>query len=94
MSELPERLTRARDLEIHEAQDGLVAFDPSPDRVHHLNHTCAVLLELCDGSRSTDELAALVGDLFELAEPPRQAVEDGLRELLEQGVLVRAAGGD
>ena len=90
MSQLPDRLTHATGLEVHETQDGLVVFDPKTDRVHHLNGTAAVLFELCDGSRDTTDLPTFVAVLFSLDEPPAEAVDDGLHQLMEQGVVVQA----
>lgn len=92
MEGIPQRLTQAEGLEVHEAQDGLVAFNPATDRVHHMNATSSVLFELCDGTRETGELLALVADLFSLDEPPAAAVEEGLRQLLNEGVLIQAPG--
>ena len=42
MEGIPQRLARVPKLEVHEARDGLVAFDPATDRVHHLNATSSV----------------------------------------------------
>lgn len=91
MTDLPERLTRAADLEVHDAEDGVVVFNPATDKVHHLNPTASALFELCDGSTSNDEVARLVGDLFGLDEPPIDAVLQGLRQLVDEGVLVGSA---
>src|SRR5215813_3396300 len=41
-------------------ETGYVAYDPTADRLHQLNSTAALLAELCDGSRSTDEIRQLV----------------------------------
>ena len=51
-------------LEIHEIDEGLIVYQDSTDRVHHLNHTAAVILELCDGTRSIVEIAQSVGRVF------------------------------
>jgi len=90
MNDLPDRLKHTEGLEVHEAQDGLVVFNPETDRVHHLNGTAAVVFELCDGSRETADLPALVAELFSLDDPPADAVSEGLGQLIEQGVLVQA----
>lgn len=90
MDTVPDCLKQADKLEVHEAQDGLVVFNPKTDRVHHLNPTAAVLFELCDGSRQTSELPELVAELFSMDEPPRDAITEGLVQLVEQGVLVQA----
>ena len=90
MNDLSDRLKHAGGLEVHEAQDGLVVFNPETDRVHHLNGTAAVVFELCDGTRDTSDLPALVAELFSLDDPPTEAVSEGLGQLIEQGVLVQA----
>src|SRR5450432_3343410 len=41
-------------------ENGYVAYDPVSDRLHQLNPMAALLAELCDGSRSADEIRALV----------------------------------
>jgi hypothetical protein len=88
VSEIPQRVTRAAGLEVHEAQDGLVVFDPTTDRVHHLNATAAVLFELCATPRSVTELGALVADLYGLDDPPTAEIDEGLRQLLAEGILI------
>lgn len=90
------RLTRAAGLEIYETEDGFVVFHPATDRVHHLNQTASVVFELCNGSTEIAELPELVAQLFSLAEPPREAVESVLQELVAEGVLieVREEGAD
>jgi predicted TPR repeat methyltransferase len=40
-------------------EDGYVAYDPVSDRLHQLNPVAALLTELCDGSRSVADIAAL-----------------------------------
>lgn len=45
-------------------ENGYVAYDPVSDRLHQLNPLAALLAELCDGSRSVDEVRALVAPLL------------------------------
>lgn len=82
------KYTRAADLEVHETQDGLVVFNPATDRVHHLNFSAGALFELCDDASSAAELAAAMADLHSLDTPPLDDVETGLKQLVEEGVLV------
>ena len=42
-------------------EGGYVAYDPALDQLHQLNPVAALLTELCDGSRSVEEIRALVG---------------------------------
>jgi len=42
---------------------GYVAYDPAQDNLHQLNPIAALITELCDGTRSVEEIGALVGPL-------------------------------
>ena len=45
-------------------ENGYVAYDPVSDRLHHLNPVAALIAELCDGSRSIDDIRELAGPLM------------------------------
>jgi len=83
----PTHPVRADGLEVNEVADGLVVYQPDPERVHYLNNTAAVVFELCDGDRSRREIAAALGELFSLAEVPTAEVEACLVELVAKGVV-------
>lgn len=85
--------TRAADLEVHETEDGLIVFNPATDRVHHLNYTAGVLFELCQGCHDGAELAGMMAELYALEEAPIEATQTGLKQLVEEGVLVETGGG-
>jgi hypothetical protein len=74
-------------LDINELDDGLIIFSESTDTVHHLNHTAAVVLQLCDGSRDTAEIAEVVAATFGLAEAPTADVADCVRDLSAKGLV-------
>jgi hypothetical protein len=78
---------RSEGLEIDEADDGLVVFDPREDMVHHLNPSAAIIFDLCDGSRDPDAIAALLGQVYELSEPPREDALAGLRDLAQRKLI-------
>src|SRR6185436_3107042 len=42
-------------------ETGYVAYDPVADRLHKLNPVAALLSELCDGTRSVEQLRSLAG---------------------------------
>ncbi len=44
-------------------EGGYVAYDPAQDNLHQLNPIAALVTELCDGTRSVEEIGALVGPL-------------------------------
>jgi PqqD family protein of HPr-rel-A system len=79
--------TRVDPLEVNEAEDGLVVYDPGSGMVHHLNATAAVTFDLCDGSRDPDAIARLLGEAFGLEAPPREEALAGLNELAERGLI-------
>jgi len=74
-------------LEINDVKDGLVVYDSASDRVHYLNNTAAFILELCDGSRSEDDVAQLLAKAFELDQPPTAEVRDCLGQLQREGLV-------
>jgi hypothetical protein len=74
-------------LDVHEVEDGFVVFDASTDRVHYLNPTASVVFSLCDGTRSTDEVAELVRSAWELDAAPVADVAACIAQLRGEGVL-------
>ena len=77
----------AEGLDVNEADDGLVIYQESTDRVHHLNPTAAVVFELCDGTRSPDDIARMVADTFELGGVPLAEVTACLEDLARQSLI-------
>ena len=82
-----ERPEPAGGLDVHEVEDGFVVFDASTDRVHYLNPTATVVFSLCDGKRTTDEIAELVRSAWELESPPVDDVVACVAQLRDEGVL-------
>jgi hypothetical protein len=74
---------RLESLELNEAEDGLVVYDPAGDMVHHLNPSAAVIFDLCDGTRDTDSIARVLGEAYDLHTPPLEEAIAGLRELAD-----------
>ena len=82
------RPERAPDIEVREVTDGYVAYDPARDRLHFLNITAAMLLEMCDGKLTASELPRLIAAAYELAEPPTAEIERCIGKLLAEGLLI------
>jgi hypothetical protein len=74
-------------LDINETDDGLIVYQESTDRVHHLNPSAAVVLELCDGTRSADVIARLVAETFSLAEVPEVETKACLEHLARETLI-------
>jgi hypothetical protein len=81
------RPRRVAGLDVNDLDDGMIIFRESTDAVHHLNHTAAFVLELCDGTRTATDIAGLLAEAFGLPEPPVGEAEECLRSLSEQGLI-------
>ena len=74
-------------LDLNELDDGMVIFCESTDTVLHLNHTAAVILQLCDGTHDAEAIAAFVAAAFGLTDPPLEETMDCLEALTRQGLV-------
>ncbi len=79
--------TQRSNVETVAADEGFVVHDATRGVVHYLNQTAAIVLSLCNGERSGEDIAQLVGHQYGLAEPPLNDVLEILAKLEEQGVL-------
>ncbi len=75
-------------LEVQVVGNRVVAFEMVSNRLHYLNPTAALILELCDGNRSAEELARLVQDAYGLEQAPVDEVVKGLATLRKSGIVV------
>jgi hypothetical protein len=78
---------KAPDLEVSEVVDGYVVYQPARDRVHYLNRTAVVVLELCTGEHTVDAITALVQDAFDLPEPPTAEISACLAQLQQEQLV-------
>jgi len=81
---------RIEELEINPADDGFIIYQPDRDRVHYLNHTAVVILELCTGLNSPAEIANMVQEVFKLNHLPQEEVEDMLAMMKGEGLVVNS----
>ena len=75
-------------LDINPADDGYIIYQPELDRVHYLNATAVLILELCTGSNSPEEIIGLVQQAYGLAEAPVEVVNEALKQLKAEGLLL------
>src|SRR5271166_6556471 len=80
-------LQKTEGLDIHLVEDHCVVFDSVGDRIHYLNPTAALVLELCDGNRTAAEIAALVQEAYGLAATPLDEITRCLSSLQEMGIV-------
>jgi hypothetical protein len=81
------RFARAQDLEINEVADGFVVYQPSRDRVHYLNHTAALVLELCTGSNTAFDIERAVRAAYDLPDSPSADVNRCLERFVDEGLV-------
>jgi hypothetical protein len=74
-------------LEVNQLADGYVIYEATRDRVHYLNHTAVLVLEMCTGRVMATEMPALLKQAFDLAEPPTAEVTECLARLRDEGLI-------
>jgi len=74
-------------LEINPVTDGYVVHDADRARIHYLNPTGAVILELCNGKTTEREISELLQLAYELSEPPSAEVQECLSNLRREGLI-------
>lgn len=84
---------QAPGLDVTEVDDGLVVFEPTSRRVHHLNVTATLVFELCTGANDAAAIAQVVQTAFGLPDVPREEVDTVLASLQAESLLVAAAAG-
>ena len=83
---------QAEGLEVHEADDGLIVFNATTDRVHHLNPTTGVIFELCLQPRPQIALLEALRTLYQNDDLPDAEILQTLGQLLTEGLLEEAQG--
>lgn len=69
--------------------DEYIFLDPAGDKLHVLNGTAREILLLCDGRRTTPEVARVMCERFEVDEDTALAdAQATLKTLLELGLVV------
>jgi hypothetical protein len=81
------RPQKVKGIEIYQLGDGYVVYQPDRDRVHYLNHTAALVLDLCNGTVAAGEIPDLLEGAYDLPQPPREEVEECLGRLFDEGLL-------
>jgi Coenzyme PQQ synthesis protein D (PqqD) len=69
-----------------ETADGYVVYDDQRDRVHQLNRTAALVLELCTGENTEADIARLLQNAFGLDSPPEEETQACLGQLRAEGL--------
>jgi len=78
---------RASGIEIREVEDGFMIHQPERERVHYLNHTAVIILELCTGENSPARISELLRAAYGLDAPPEAEVVEVLARLRDEGLV-------
>ena len=82
------RPTQVEDLEVNFVGDGYIVYHPARDRMHSLNHTAAVVLELCTGANDAIEICRGSCNMpSSLPEPPVEETRHCLAVLFDEGLI-------
>lgn len=77
----------ADQLETTQVPDGIMIYQIARDRVHYLNPTAAIVLELCGMGKSRAEIESFLSDGFALDKSPTDDVEACLKSLIDEGLI-------
>ena len=87
----PERISdkpvQVSGLDINFVGDGYIVSRPDRDQKHSLNHTAAVVLELCTGQNDAAEIAHLLQEAYDLPSPPDMETRQCLATLWREGLI-------
>lgn len=81
------RPRKSQGFEVNEVADGLVLYETAAEKVHYVNHTAAVVYELCTGENSEPDIVALLERAFALEKPPTGEVRRCLEHFRSHGIV-------
>lgn len=84
---LPTRPRTAESLQIRQEQEYYFVTGPSLDQQQRLNATAIVILELCTGENTVEEIIRLLQDAYDLPTAPEVAVMEFLHNAVSSGLV-------
>lgn len=78
---------RLPELDVSEADDGLVILTPDGGQVHHLNGTASLVFELCDGRTTVAAIADAVAATVSAGPLHVDQVVECVRTLRARGIV-------
>ena len=74
-------------LKIFESDDGYIVYHRERDRVHFLNHTAVLILELCNGKNSVDKMVEMLKKGYGLDSSPEHEIHKLLNSFESEGLV-------
>ena len=85
------RLHKFPGIVVEELGEEILLYRPTTHKAIHLNGTAATIWKLCDGTRSINDLVALLEGTFPDAKPRiAREVQDVVDQLLRDGALTES----
>jgi hypothetical protein len=84
---LPNKPVRTADLVIEFVGDGYLVYHPTQNRMHSLNHTAALVLELCTGENDVPQIARWIERGFQLPSAPEQETRECVESLFAEDLV-------
>lgn len=78
---------RCEGLDIKPVTDGYIVHQAARDRIHYLNEIAALVLELCNGSVSTQDINRILSEAFDLQESPAVLVDSCLERFVTEELI-------
>jgi len=78
---------RVSDLRIEPFEDAFMVYLNGRDRVHYLNHTAVLVLELSTGENDGAQMATIIQGLYQLDSPPTREVQDIVANMIDEGLV-------
>jgi len=72
---------------INTVADGCIVYQPDRDRVHYLNQTSTLILELCNGRNAESDMPELMRLAYDLPTAPVEEVTECLVTLRREGLI-------
>jgi hypothetical protein len=70
------------------APDGIVIYQASREKIHHLSPTAAIVYRLCGENASVEKIIEHLKKTFSLQESPHNDVHQCIEQLLAEGLIV------
>ena len=74
-------------LDVNEATDGLIVYEPDRDLVHYLNASASFVFALCDGTQTAADIAALMASAWDLEALPSREVDACIAHLRSERLV-------
>lgn len=81
------RFQQAEGVEVTQVGDGYILYRPDRARVHFVNHTAVLVLELCNGQTPADDIPDLLRQAYGLSTSPDEEVWQCLQSLYDEGII-------